>query len=48
MNDGLDTDMDNAIVIEEKLFGACFETEDQQEAMKAFVEKRKVEAFHNR
>ena len=37
MNDGLDTDMDNAIVIEEKLFGACFETEDQQEAMKAFV-----------
>lgn len=48
MNDGLDTDMDNAIVIDEKLFGACFETEDQQEAMKAFVEKRKVEAFHNR
>ena len=48
MNDGLDTDMDNAIVIEEKLFGACFETEDQQEAMEAFVEKRKVEAFHNR
>ena len=48
MNNGLDTDMDNAIVIEEKLFGACFETEDQQEAMKAFVEKRKVEAFHNR
>lgn len=48
MNDGLDTDMDNAIVIEEKLFGACFETEDQQEAMKAFAEKRKVEAFHNR
>ena len=48
MNDGLDTDRDNAIVIEEKLFGACFETEDQQEAMKAFVEKRKVEAFHNR
>lgn len=48
MNDGLDTDMDNAIIIEEKLFGACFETEDQQEAMKAFVEKRKVEAFHNR
>ena len=48
MNVGLDTDIDNAIVIEEKLFGACFETEDQQEAMKAFVEKRKVEAFHNR
>lgn len=48
MNEGLDTDMDQAIAIEEKLFGACFETEDQREAMKAFVEKRKVEQFHNR
>ena len=29
INDGLDVDMDEAIVIEEKLFGSCFETEDQ-------------------
>ena len=29
INDGLQTDMDKAIVIEEKLFGDCFETEYQ-------------------
>ena len=33
VNDGLQTDMDRAIVIEENLFGACFETEDQREGM---------------
>lgn len=48
MNDGLQTDMDAAIVIEEKLFGDCFESEDQREGMAAFLEKRKVEEFHNR
>lgn len=48
MNDGLQVDMDQAIVIEEKAFGACFETEDQKEGMTAFLEKRKVENFNNR
>lgn len=48
MNEGLQTDMDAAIVIEEKLFGGCFESEDQKEGMAAFLEKRKVEQFHNR
>lgn len=48
MNEGLQTDMDAAIVIEEKLFGDCFESEDQKEGMTAFLEKRKVEQFHNR
>lgn len=48
INDGLDVDMDKAIEIEEKLFGACFETQDQIEGMKAFLEKRKVEGFKNR
>ncbi|MGY0394671.1 MULTISPECIES: enoyl-CoA hydratase-related protein [unclassified Fusobacterium] len=48
INEGLNTDMDHAIVIEEKLFGSCFETEDQKEGMKAFLEKRKVEGFKNR
>ena len=48
INEGLDVDMDQAIVIEEKLFGSCFETEDQKEGMKAFLEKRKVEGFKNR
>lgn len=48
INKGLSLDMDNAIIVEEKLFGNCFETEDQKEGMKAFLEKRKVEDFKNR
>lgn len=48
INEGLDADMDEAIVIEEKLFGDCFETYDQKEGMGAFMEKRKVEAFLNK
>ena len=48
INEGLQVDMDKAIVIEEKLFGACFETEDQKDGMKAFLEKRKVEKFINK
>lgn len=48
INEGLDLDMDQAIVLEEKLFGGCFETEDQREGMQAFLEKRKVEGFKNR
>ena len=41
INDGLETDMDQAIVIEEKLFGDCFETADQQAGMGNFLEKDK-------
>ena len=48
INEGMQTDMDSAVVIEEKLFGSCFETEDQREGMQAFLEKRKVEGFRNR
>ena len=48
INEGLEVNMDEAIVIEEKLFGDCFESYDQQEGMKAFLEKRKVEAFLNK
>ena len=48
INDGMQTDMDQAIVIEEKLFGGCFESYDQKEGMTAFVEKRKVEEFLNK
>lgn len=33
INEGLQVDMDQAIVIEEKLFGDCFETEDQKYGM---------------
>lgn len=48
INDGIDEKMDQAIVIEEKLFGSCFETEDQKEGMGAFLEKRKVVGFKNK
>ncbi len=48
INEGLQVDMDAAMVIEEKLFGSCFETLDQVEGMTAFMEKRKVEAFNNK
>lgn len=41
INDGLQTDMDQAVVIEEKLFGDCFETEDQKAGMANFLEKDK-------
>ena len=41
INDGLDAVMDDAIVIEEKLFGSCFETEDQKAGMGNFLEKDK-------
>ena len=48
INEGLQVDMDQAIVVEEKLFGGCFESYDQKEGMAAFLEKRKVEAFLNK
>ena len=41
INDGMQVDMDAAIVIEEKLFGDCFETEDQMAGMGNFLEKDK-------
>ena len=41
INDGLDASMDDAIVIEEKLFGDCFETEDQRYGMEFFLDKNK-------
>ena len=43
--------MDEAIVIEEKLFGSCFETEDQKYGMAFFLDKNKEkvkEPFKNR
>ena len=48
INDGLQVDMDQAIVIEEKLFGSCFKTADQIEGMGAFLEKRKHEPYQNK
>ena len=46
INDGLQ--VDSAVVIEEKAFGSCFQSADQQEGMGAFLEKRKHEPFINK
>lgn len=48
VNEGLQVDMDKAIDIEVVNFGTCFESEDQRNAMTAFVEKRKPEPFVNK
>ena len=47
MNDGISLPIGEAVVCEEKAFGSCFETKDQQEGMGAFLEKRKHEPFTN-
>ncbi len=48
INEGLEAEMDDAVVIEEKLFGSCFKTADQIEGMSAFLEKRKHEPYQNK
>lgn len=48
INEGLELPTDEAIVLEEKLFGSCFETADQKEGMTAFLEKRRHEPYQNR
>ena len=51
INDGLEASMDEALVIEEKLFGDCFETEDQKYGMAFFLDKNKEkvkEPFQNK
>lgn len=46
-NDGLQTDMDSAIDLESKLFGSCFESNDQKNGMTAFLEKRRPDPYQN-
>ena len=41
INEGLDLAMDKAVELEEKLFGDCFETEDQRYGMAFFLDKNK-------
>ena len=51
INEGLDLDMDEAVALEEKLFGDCFESEDQKYGMAFFLDKNKEkekEPFKNR
>lgn len=45
---GIDCDINTAVTYEALAFATCFGTEDQKDAMKAFVEKRKLEKFKNR
>ncbi len=40
INEGLQLDIDKAIELEEKIFGDCFETEDQREGMANFLRKK--------
>lgn len=48
INRGMQVDIDTALNIESQIFGECFSTEDQTDAMTAFVEKRKLDGFKNR
>ena len=45
---GLQTDMATGTAYETEAFGLCFSTEDQKDAMRAFVNKEKFTAFKNR
>ena len=47
INEGYDLPIEQAVVCEEKAFGSCFQTADQQEGMGAFLEKRKHDPFTN-
>ena len=45
---GMQMDIDNGIALENELFAMCFATEDQKDAMRAFVNKEKLTSFKNR
>lgn len=45
---GSQTDMHSAVSIETEAFSHCFATEDQKDAMKAFLNKEKIASFKNR
>ncbi|NPV93030.1 MAG: short-chain-enoyl-CoA hydratase [Firmicutes bacterium] len=40
INEGMEMDLDKAMIHEADLFGLCFSTEEQREGMTAFIEKR--------
>ena len=47
INEGAALPIAEAVVCEDKAFGSCFQTGDQQEGMGAFLEKRKHDPFTN-
>lgn len=48
VTEGYDLPLCEALAPESECFAACFESADQKEAMAAFLEKRKPNAFENR
>jgi enoyl-CoA hydratase len=48
INRGMQMDMDTAITYEAEVFAQCFSSQDQKDAMGAFIEKIKLEKFNNR
>lgn len=48
INRGIETDIETGLNYETEVFAQCFSSEDQQAAMDAFVEKRKLEKFNNK
>ena len=45
---GMQCDIATGVAFEAQAFGLCFSTEDQKDAMTAFVNKSKVEVFKNK
>ena len=45
---GLQTDIATGVAYESEAFALCFSTEDQKDAMKAFLNKEKLPGFKNR
>ncbi len=45
---GLECDMDRAVQVETAYFAKCFNSEDQKDAMNAFVSKQKMGKFKNK
>jgi enoyl-CoA hydratase len=42
INQGIEVDLKSGCALEAEVFGLCFSTKDQEEGMKAFVEKREA------
>ena len=48
INKGMQCDIGTGLAYEAQAFGLCFSTEDQKDAMSAFINKEKITAYKNR